>query len=123
MKFGLQIVLAVLSLIPAFFGASSMIDGAAKFIPLDHVTPALDSQFRFQSAYYFGLAVLIWWIIPNIERHTGVFRIVIGALFLGGLTRVYSYITIGAPPAPMLGGMALELALPLLILWQAKLSK
>lgn len=123
MKFGLQLILAITSLIPAYFGASSMIGGAARFIPLEHVTPALDSQFRFLSAYYFGLAVLIWWIIPNIERHTTLFRIVIGALFLGGLTRVYSYITIGAPPTPMLGGMVLELALPLLILWQAKISK
>ncbi len=123
MKLGLQMILAVLSLIPAYFGAMSMVGGAAVFIPPEHVTPALDSQFRFQSAYYFGLAALIWWIIPNIERHTTLFRIVIGALFLGGLTRVYSYITIGAPPPPMLGGMALELALPLLLLWQAKLSK
>jgi Domain of unknown function (DUF4345) len=123
MKLGLQIILVVLSLIPAYFGITGMMDGAAMFIAPEQVTPALDSEFRFLSAYYLGLAVLIWWILPNIERHTTLFRIVIGALFLGGLTRVYSIVMVGAPPTPMLGGMALELALPLLILWQAKLSK
>jgi len=123
MKLGLQIILVALSLIPAYFGITGMMDGAAMFIAPEHVTAALDSEFRFLSAYYLGLAVLIWWILPNIERHTTLFRIVIGALFLGGLTRVYSIVMVGAPPTPMLGGMVLELALPLLLLWQAKLSK
>lgn len=123
MKLGLQIVLVILSLVPAYYGLANMIAGPAGFIAPEHVTPALDSQFRFQSAYYFGLAVIIWSVIPNIERHTTLFRILIGALFLGGLSRVYSYVTVGAPPPNMLSGMALELALPLLIIWQARVAK
>jgi len=62
-------------------------------------------------------------VIPNVERQTTLFRIIIGGLFLGGLARVYSYLTVGPPPPDMLAGMALELALPLLIIWQNKIAK
>ncbi len=123
MKLGLQIVAAAMSLIPLYYGAMNLVYGAARFIAAEDVTPALDSQFRFQSAWYLGLAFIIWWMIPNIERHTILFRILIGALFLGGLARVYSYIMVGAPPESMLGAMALELLLPLLIFWQGRLAQ
>ncbi len=123
MKLGLQIILAVMSLIPIRYGLGNMIAGAANFLPPEQITPAFDSQFRFQSAWYFGMALIIWWMIPNVERHTGLFRLIIGAIFLGGLARGYSYFTVGAPPSQMIGGMALELLLPLLILWQAKVAK
>ena len=97
--------------------------GAAGFLPTEHVKAAIDSQFRFQSAYYFGLAFLIWYIIPRVEEHTAIFRIIVLFLFVGGLGRLYSYLTIGAPPSNMVGGMILELCLPLLIIWQAKIAK
>lgn len=122
MKIGLQIILGILSLIPLSFGSINLYLGAARFIPIDQVTAALDSQFRFQSAYYLGLAVIIWWIIPTIERHTTLFRIIISVLFLGGLGRLYSYFTLGAPPTGMFYGMILELCLPILIIWQARVA-
>lgn len=123
MKRGLQIVVGVLSLIPAIFGAYNAFAGAGRFLPQEAVTAAIDSQFRFQSAVYFGLALIIWWVLPNIEKHTALFRIIIAALFLGGLTRLYSYLTIGTPPANMFAGMILELALPLLVLWHNQIRE
>ena len=123
MKRGLQIVLGVLSLIPLIFGARNLLEGAGVFLPAEQVSAAIDSQFRFQSAYYLGLAALIWYIIPNIEKHTTLFRLIILFLFIGGLGRLYSYVTIGAPPPNMVSGMVLELCLPLLVLWQAKIAK
>ena len=92
-------------------------------MPAEAVTPAIDSQFRFQSAVYFGFGLIIWFLLPNIEKHTTIFRIMIGALFLGGLSRVYSYMTIGEPPANMFAGMILELSLPALILWHNKIRE
>ena len=123
MKRALQIVLGVLSLIPLTSGISGMIMGPALFIPQENVVPSLDSQFRFESAYYFSLAIVIWWLIPNVEKHTNLFRILVMGLFVGGLSRLYSYLTIGTPEVSMQIGMYLELALPLLIIWQAKLPK
>ena len=115
--------MGILSLIPGFYGLKNALAGAAAFMPIEAVTPAIDSQFRFQSAVYFGLALMIWWILPNIEKHTTLFRIAIFALFLGGLSRLYSYFTIGEPPINMFAGMILELSLPLLIIWHNQIKE
>jgi len=122
-KRALQVTLGILSLIPTSFGIANTLFGAARFLPADQVNAAIDSQFRFQSAYYFSLAILIWVMIPKIEQYTTIFRIVVLALFAGGLARLYSYFTVGAPPPPMIAGMVLELCLPVLIIWQAKVAK
>ena len=121
MKRGLQIVVGVLSLVPAGFGALNAMLGTGRLLPQEAVTAAIDSQFRFQSAVYFGIALIIWWMLPNIEKHTALFRIIILSLFLGGVARAYSYATVGMPPPNMLGGMVLELCLPVLILWHNKI--
>ncbi len=117
MKFGLQIVVGILSLIPGFYGVVNAWVGAARFLPPEAISPMMDSQFRFQSGIYFGIALLIWWILPNIEKHTAIFRILIFTIFLGGLARLLSYQTVGYPNDIMFSGMILELVLPILILW------
>lgn len=114
----LQIVVGILSVIPAYFGALNLYLGASRFLDPASVVPALDSQFRFQSAVYLGLAGIIWWIIPRIDQYTALFRIIVFALFLGGLGRLYSFFAIGQPNPTMIGAMILELALPVLIIWQ-----
>ena len=67
MRRGLQITVFILSLIPAWYGFRNSIAGAAQFLPPEHLTAAIDGQFRFQSAWYFGLALILWWMIPQIE--------------------------------------------------------
>lgn len=122
MRRGLQITVFILSLIPAWYGIRNAASGAAQFLPPEHVTAAMDSQFRFQSAWYFGLALILWWIIPQIEKQGALFRIIALAIFLGGLSRLYSYYTLGPPPGSGTTAMVLELALPLLVVWQARIA-
>ena len=123
MKRGLQIVLLILSLIPLFFAITGLVGGGAAMNGGEAVSAELDNQFRYLSAFYLILTFLIWYIVPNIEKHTGIFRLAVLAIFLGGLARVYSYMSVGEPPVQMMGGMFLELGAPLLILWQAKIAK
>lgn len=122
MKRGLQIILAVLSLIPLVFGVLGLKNGGARYVGEGQLTPMLDSFVRFQSGIYLVIFMLIWWLIPNVEKHTAVFRISIFAVFLGGIGRVISYTTIGGPPPMMFWAMFLELSVPILILWQAKIA-
>jgi len=122
MKRSLQIVLYVASLIPLAYGLHGMFVGPAGLMLAEHVTPSLDSQYRFLSVYYISLAPIIWYLVPTIERQTTLFRIIIMILFVGGLARLYSYFTIGAPAINFVGGMVLELSLPVLLLWQAKVA-
>ena len=122
MRRGLQITFFILSLIPAWYGIRNAIVGAAQFLPEDHVSAAIDSQFRFQSAWYFGLALILWWMIPQIEKQGTLFRILALALFLGGVARLHSYLTLGPAPGSATAAMVLELCLPLLIFWQAHIA-
>ena len=123
MKRGLQIVLGILSIIPAYYGLYNLWAGIARFgsdIPLN---PMLDGQFRFQSGVYFGLAMIIWWLIPRIQYETAIFRLVILTVFIGGIGRLLSYMTLGPAGPVAMGAMILEFVLPILILWQNLISK
>jgi hypothetical protein len=118
MKRALQVIIAVLSVLPLATGALGFIFGAGLLLPAGVATPKLDSQFRFLSAWDIGLALIVWWIIPQIEYQTALFRIVCLAVFLGGVGRVTAWYLTGSPGAAFLTVTAVELLIPLLIPWQ-----
>ena len=117
MKRGLQIALAGLSLIPLAFALIGLVGGGAGANDGIAVAAELDNQFRYLSAYYLSLTFLIWWVLGDLETRGAVLRLLVLAIFLGGLARLYSYLTVGPPPPQMIGGMALELGSPVLALW------
>ena len=117
MKRGLQIVLAVLSLIPLFFAVTGLLGGGQAANAGEAVTAGLDNQFRYLSAYYLSLFFLIWWVLQDLEHRGAVLRLLVLAIFLGGLARLYSYLTVGPPPVNAMVGMVLELGAPALVLW------
>ncbi len=123
MKRALQGVLAVLSLIPLNFGLRGLIIGPKDIMPAEHVNAAIDNVMRYQSGYYLSLFMILWWIIPNIEKHTTLFRILVPAIFIGGLGRLASYLTIGSPPAQMIARHILELGAPAFAVWQGYVAK
>lgn len=118
MRRALQLTIAVLSLAPLIFGMTNMIMGAARFMPVEDITIAIDSQFRFQSGVYFSVALLLWWMIPRIEQVTWPFRAVALGLFLGGVGRVISAQQFGMPEGNMYYGMILEVCMPGFVVWQ-----
>ena len=123
MKLGLQIILGVLSLIPVYFGLLGITQGTAQFMPADQVVPELDNQFRYWSGFYLLLAFLLWWAIPNIERHTTILRLVCAALVIGGLSRLVSHLTVGPGNEQQFGGMILEIGSVVFLPWQARVAR
>lgn len=123
MKRGLQIVLAVLSLIPLAFALMGLMGGAEAANGGGAVTAELDNQFRYLSAYYLSLFFLIWWVLQDLDNRGTVLRLLVLAIFLGGLARLYSYLTVGPPPLHAIGGMILELGSPVLALWHKIVTK
>ena len=122
MKLGLQIILGILSLIPAIVSILGITQGVVRFIP-DSVTANFDSHYRYLTGYYLSLSLLVWWIIPQIEKHKTVLRIVCGGIFFGGIGRIISMTQIGIPGFGGIAFTGLELMLPLLCIWQAKLPR
>jgi len=122
MRTPFKIVLMVLSLIPLYFAVTGVFGGPVPQNGGEGVMAALDNQFRYLSAYYVSLFLLIWWVLGDIDNRGAVLRLLIIAIFLGGLARLYSYLHIGTPEPMQVIGMILELGAPVLILWQRHIA-
>lgn len=120
MKLGLQIVLALVSLIPLYFAVTGVVLG-----PPDAGAGGAetDNQFRYLSAYYLSFAFGLWYVIADVERRGWVLRFILAAVFLGGLARAWSVMQVGEGNPGQTIGMYVELASPLLLLWQALVAR
>lgn len=120
----LQIVLGLASLAPLIIGLMDYIPGVPKYFPTGTEIPAeLDSEFRFMVGAFMAYALMGYYIVRNIETAVWPLRIMCIGVFVGGLGRLISILTVGAPPTGLYISMVVELAFPLLILWQNSVIK
>ncbi|MEP2103288.1 MAG: DUF4345 domain-containing protein [Parasphingorhabdus sp.] len=118
-----RIAIYIFGLIPLYFGLTGIALGAAQLMGGEPFTNAMDNQFRYLSGVYIGIAAMLFYSAGDIVGRALVFRLTVLAVFIGGLGRVVSYLSVGAPPADMVAGMVLELIAPVFILWQSKVIK
>ena len=125
MRTTFKIVLFLLSFIPLYYGCLGLFFGAALANEDLPVSAAMDNQYRYVCAYYLSLAAFTWWVLADIDdpARVTVFRIAIGFVFLGGLARAYSYLTVGTPAPTDISGMYLELIAPILLYFHTKIAK
>jgi hypothetical protein len=118
----LQCVAALLVLVPVTTAGVSLMRGAA-WLAQGDAAPDLDSHFRYLSGIFLALGIAFATCIPGIERKGARFRLLGALVVAGGIGRLISLIAIGAPSTPHLAGLAIELgAVPLLMLWQARIA-
>jgi hypothetical protein len=123
MKRGLQLTLAILSMIPILVGIMGIVLGTSRWLPANLITPKFDSHYRYIAGYYVSLGILGLWMIPRIEKHRGLFRIICASVFMGGIGRVVSIFQVGLPGSMALFFTAFELCFPVLLFWQAKVAR
>jgi Domain of unknown function (DUF4345) len=123
MKKALQMTIAILSSVPLTIGVIGIVLGTRRWLPTNMITPDFDSHYRYIAGYYVSLGLLGLWIIPKIERHTGLFRVICASVFMGGVGRVASIVQVGLPGPMGIFFTVFELCFPLLILWQTKVSR
>lgn len=119
----LQAAAALAVLVPIGAGAWGVIRGAAW---LDHgAAPRdLDSHFRYLSGIFLALGIGFASCIPAIEKNGARFRLLGAMVVAGGAARLVSLLAVGAPSAGHVAGLGMELgAVPLLMLWQARVSR
>jgi hypothetical protein len=120
----LQITAAILGIIPVvtgLIGLSGVRDPLYGASGLDQ-NILLDSNLRFFSGVWLGLGLALFWLIPRIEKQTVLFRVIWGAIFLGGIGRCLSMLFLAVPPTPFIGFTILEvIGAPLMVLWQSAL--
>jgi len=121
----LQIATIVLGLVPLLTGIVTMFgvyDPIYKSLAVPE-TPLLDSNLRFFGGVWFALGVSALWLVPTIERQTVLFRLLWGAIFVGGIGRLLSIVFVGLPPLPFIGFTVLEVVgAPLFVWWQHKVT-
>jgi hypothetical protein len=122
----LQIVSGILGTIPIATGAIGLLGLRDPLYVRFGVVPnvVLDSNLRFFSGLWLGLGIAMYWMLPSIERQTTLFRTFWGMIFLGGIGRLASIVVAGAPPAPFVGIIGLELiGAPIFVLWQRRVAR
>ena len=121
----LQVATAILSLIPIATGIIAMAGVADPlYAALDLPrSPLLDSNLRFFGGVWLGLGLGMLYLVPSIQRQTVLFRVLWGAVFLGGIGRALSSAFVGLPPLPFMGFTALEIiGAPLFVFWQKQVE-
>lgn len=96
MRVVLAVLVGLLGLVAVFSGLSGMALG-----PSDVVYPtfALDSNFRFLSAFLTGAGVILLWSLWRLAQAGRELRIVCALVFVGGCARLLSLTTAGRPDA------------------------
>jgi hypothetical protein len=121
----LQIVTAILALVPIATGVIGMLGlsdpiYAAMGLPRNAL---LDSNLRFFAGFWLGLGLAMMWLVPRIETQAVLFRAIWIAIFIGGIGRLLSLFAIGPPPIPFIGFTVLEIVgAPIFVAWQASIA-
>ncbi|HCX10177.1 MAG TPA: DUF4345 domain-containing protein, partial [Hyphomonas sp.] len=81
------------------------------------------NQYRYFSGMYLVVSFLIWSIIPSIEKQGRLLLVVSAAIFIGGLGRLVSVMTVGQPAQDQMVALGIELVVPVIfVLWQRMVS-
>lgn len=118
----LQNAVALAALIPVVAGFYGVLFGPQ--ITGEHLGISGDSHYRFLSGLNFGIGLLFWSTIPNIEATGPRFRLLTLLIFIGGLSRTLGMFLTGVPSLYMVGALVFELLfVPLLCLWQWRVAR
>jgi hypothetical protein len=120
----LQAAVALGCLVPLLAGGAGIARGPAMLHGVGGEVPAdLDSHYRYLSGLLLATGLGFATCIPAIESRTARFRLLAFLVFVGGLGRLASLALAGRPGEGHVLGLAMELlAVPLLVLWQARIA-
>ena len=123
-KRALQMSVAVCCLVPILGGGAGLLLGPGLIDGAGGGDRDLDSHFRYLSGLLLGIGLAYAALVPGIERRRVPF-ILLGAIVVtGGIGRLLSLLSQGAPSPIMLGALAMELVVtPLLTLWQGRVAR
>ena len=121
-----QYTMGFLAAIPFVSGILGMLGVDDPLYQMIQITPEplLDSNLRFFAGIWVAMGIAMWCILPRIQWHAPVFRLIWGSIFLGGMGRVLSMLLVGMPPLPFVLFTALEvIGAPLFIWWHKQIAR
>jgi hypothetical protein len=89
----------------------------------DGVGVTADSHYRYLSGLLLGIALCYWSCVPQIERKGARLSLLTFLVFVGGIGRAMSLVSLGAPSRFHVAALAIELAVaPAVWLWQRRVA-
>lgn len=123
LRTALQALLVALGSVAFVAGLVTVFTGTDGMPGDSRATPNVESELRFYATFWTGFGVLALHAARRPERETTLLRALALFLFLAGLARALAWLATDRPDTPFLVLMALELTLPLFIVWaQARIS-
>lgn len=118
-------VVRIFCLLPLVTGPLDLAQGVRVLRPASAMIPervaadpALNSEVKFFGAIWFGYGLTLWRASADPRANAGLFRLLLGILFLSGIGRAAAAVQFGRPGRLFAGAMVLELVgAPLLLLW------
>ncbi len=121
-----QTIMAILAIIPLATGLLTLMglsnpEYKNAGFPMHLV---LDSNLRFYGGVWFGLGLVLLWMLPRLHTEGKLFFALSLMIFAGGVGRLIAMAFAGWPPTPFIAFTGLEIiGMPLLVLWQRSLAK
>lgn len=125
----LQVFLGSVALVPVSLGGFLTATGLTGFYLAfglgepPPILPTLDSAIRFLTAQFFGMGLIMLWLVPRVERHPTLLRIIVGAIALGASSRLYSAFAVGKPNAMTIALIGVEYSALLMLVLQHRVMK
>lgn len=79
------------------------------------ISPTIDSELRFYATLWFSYGIVLLWIVRGMVERMRVVPIGAAIFFAGGVGRVLSFLSVGAPHPMFVVLMAIELGLPVVV--------
>lgn len=109
--------------VPVVTGIYAVLTGSGGMPGTSEATANVENELRFFASFWVGFGLAVLWVAPRVDRETTAVRALMGVLFLGGVARAIAWAAEGRPDAIFIVLMALELALPpLVVFWQSHLA-
>lgn len=114
LRTGLRAVAAV----PLVTGLGAAVLGP-EFLPgaQQHVEANLAQEFRFLAVWWIAVSLYLWSLADRVVQAGREFAVVCGILFASGIARWVSFATHGWPHPMFVALAAIEVALPLPLIW------
>jgi hypothetical protein len=124
MKKTLQIFLGLFGITAILIASLHVALGPSAIPGSIPVNPTMDSEDRFYATLFAAYGVALLWCIKDIENKSKIVYFLALTFFVGGLARLVSIAAVGLPNAFFVAMMALELLIPLFMVFaQLRISR
>lgn len=121
---GLQVLVLLFGAVAVVFGSLGVVAGVDGVLDGGSATASLDSEFRYFAAWYVCAGVLLLKSARHVETEGVLLRVIAGALFLGALGRLFSFVEVGRPSTFAVVLMSIEFTVAVVVvLWQLAVAR